>query len=273
MTLSRWRITIAIMLSLTASAAAPRLEARVHFLHGWEGGDPILLYYRITNKERLEPKTLRAGALPIKRFGTIEAFGKRELEIIVEPKLGLDVTFDTLTIDGSKVSVKPSRVLYLKPKTEFEINYERMEQLPNKSLFLGMRIFNDSPKTVVIEKILYAPKGVSSDRVLINEKFDPAFFSTLETWARNGGVGVPKGTTLKNSSALGLKVAPGKAFGAAVVNASFQKAFSCEAKNVRRDPKLRFDTAYLSPIIIYRVGEGQPQSYPIPDQIIADLCP
>ncbi len=263
----------ALLLLLSANAAAPTLERRVHFLNGWEGGEPMLLYYRFPTEPKLEVKSVRVAGLPIERFDVVDAFGKRELEITVKMRPGLDVTFDSVVLNGQPVPVAPTRVLYLKPKEPFQINYERLEQLPNRTLFLGMQIFNDSSQTVTIDKILYAPKGVASDRVLISSSYDAAFFKNLETWVLTGGAGLPKATKLLNSSALNLRVPPSKGFGAAIVAASFQKAYSCKAKNAARDPTLRFDTAYLSPIVVYRVGKGQAQFYPIPDQIIADICP
>jgi hypothetical protein len=259
----------------------------VHFLHEWEGGDPWQLYYEIPqplvpndpfggqskSNTNNDIKNVSITGLPLKNWRIVDAFGKRNLELNINPKVGLDLTFNSLKINGSSVAVAPTRVLYLKPKTKYPLSYQRLQQQPSDALFLAMQIFNDSPETISIEKILFAPSGVSADRVLVNPRYESNFFSNIESWLLNPTKGTPSGTKLENSSTLNLKVLPSRGFGAAIVASSFKNAFNCKLNKRPRDAGKRYDTFVSQPLIQYRIGNGKAQFFPIPDQIVADICP
>ncbi len=274
-----------VLFGVTALAAAPKLEARVHFIHGWEGGDAVQLYYDFTDElvtndpfgakpaTDSTPKTVSVAGLPLKSWKIVNAFGKKSIELNVAMKAGLDVSFSSLKINGSNVSVAPSRVLYLKPQAKYPISYERLQQQPNERLFLAMQIFNDSPETVTIEKIIYAPKTVSSDKVLINPKYDSSFFAQLERWVAAETPTLPSGSSIMNSTKLNLKILPSRGFAAAIIADSLTKKFSCSTNKRPRDPRKRYDTFVANPIIQYKIGSSKSAFYAIPDQIIDDICP
>ncbi len=275
-----------VLLGMTALAApAPKLEPRVHFVHGWEGGDPLRLYYEIP--QPLVPndpfggkpspntgsdiKTVLVTGLPLKSWRIMDAFGKRNLELEVSLKAGLDTTFSSLKINGSSVAVAPSRVLYLKPLQKYPLSYERLQQQPNERLFLAMQIFNDSPETIFVDKILFAPKGVSSDKVLVNPRYESSFFRQLEQWMTGGSKTVPQGSSTLDANALNLKILPSRGFGLAIIGSSIK--LSCNNSPRLRDSGKRYDTFISQPIIVYRLGAGKATYFPIPDQIITDICP
>ncbi len=275
-----------VLLGMTALAApAPKLEPRVHFVHEWEGGDPLRLYYEIP--QPLVPndpfggkpspntgdniKTVAVTGLPLKSWRIMDAFGKRNLELEVNVKAGLDTTFSSLKINGSSVAVASSRVLYLKPLQKYPLSYERLQQQPNERLFLAMQIFNDSPETIFVDKILFAPKGVSNDKILMNPRYDSTFFRKLEQWMSGSSPSLPEGSSLVSSNALNLKILPSRGFGVAIVGSSIK--LSCKGSPRLRDANKRYDTFISQPVIQYRLGAGKPTLYPIPDQIITDVCP
>jgi hypothetical protein len=279
------RLCLLLLLGLGAVAApAPTLEPRVHFVHGWEGGDPLSLFYEIpqplvpnaplgtkTGSSSLQIKSVAVSGLPLLGWGVVQPFSRRELELKVNLKTGLDASFSSLKLNGTSVGVAPSRVLYLKEQTTYPLSFEKLEQQPNERLFMAMRIFNDSPETITIEKILYAPDSVSSAKVLVQPKYDSEFFRAVEKWVSGESKAYPSGASLENSNKLNFKVLPSRGFGAAIVDASV--AYSCKTRKRPRDPAKRYDTFVSQPIIVYRVGQNKPQMYPIPDQIIADICP
>jgi hypothetical protein len=272
-----------LMLGVTALAApAPKLEPRVHFVHGWESGDPVSLFYQIP--QDLVPnepfgtktggdaiKSVSVSGLPLLGWGLVNSFGRRELELKVALKAGLDAKFSSLKINGSNVAVAPTRVLYLKPESLYPISFEKLEQQPNERLFMAMRIFNDSPDTVFIDKILFAPEGVTNNKVLVQPKYDSEFFRDLEKWVAGERKTYPNGAKLENSNALNVKILPSRGFGAAIVDSSIK--YSCKTRKRSRDPAKRYDTFFSQPVVVYRVGNGKAKFYPIPDQIIADICP
>ena len=272
----------ALLLGVAALAApAPKLEPRVHFVHEWEGGDPLRLYYEIPQplvpndpfgaKPSPNNDIVSVTGLPLKSWRIMDAFGKRNLELEISLKTGLDITFSSLKINGSSVAVAPSRVLYVKPLQKYPLSYERLQQQPNERLFLAMQIFNDSPETIFIDRIIFAPKGVSSDQVLVNPRYDSTFFGKLEQWMSSSSKTLPEGSSLANSNALKLKILPSRGFGLAIIGASIK--FSCNNRPRLRDTAKRYDTFISQPLLQYRLGAGKAMLYPIPDQIIADICP
>ncbi len=261
-----------LLIGTIGIAAAPiQLESRVHFVHEWEGGDGIKLYYPISDGADI--KSVVISGLPLKSWRVLKPFRKFELELVVNIKPGLDTTFSRLQINGSSVYVAPSRVFYFKPLVKYALSYEKLEQEPTNALFIAMQIFNDSADTLTIEKILYAPKGVSADRVLIHPRYDSKFFLKIEDWLRSGAKGYPAGVTLENAMQLNLKILPSRGFAAAIVTASFATQYNCKLGQRPRDIRKRYDTLVAQPIIQYRIGTGKSLFYPIPDQIIADICP
>jgi hypothetical protein len=223
--------------------------------------------------------------LKVRSWQLFEAFGKPLLEIDFEPKPGDDVNFETIQIKDTRgrefaVNVGPNRVMYLKPKPKYELNFELLEQIPNTRLYLAMQFFNDSSQTVTINRIIYAPKIASTNRILLNPAYDSIWFTKLEIWSRalvtGSGVLPPLPDKAKYADAnnLNLKISPSRGFSAAIVEPSLKAKYSClrlpAAK--RPDPKIRQDNAYLQAVIEYRVGTGPKQLYPIPDSIQTDVC-
>jgi hypothetical protein len=264
------------LLALLGNPASP-LEPRVHFLHAAISGDPMLVYYEVTAP--FELKSVKIAGVPIKSWQFVTAFQKHSLEIELVTKPGLNAEWDRLEVIDSSgkpraLSVAPSRAMTVPEKPSYELDYERMEQQPSSRLYLGLRIFNDSAQTVTMDEFIYAPFKVSANRVLVNPRYDGQWFTKLEAWVRGtGGTPLPQGARLMDSSKLRLKILPSRGFSAAIVAQSFKPAFSCLRAGVKRDPQKRVDSAVLQPVIQYRVGSGKPQFYPIPDTILADLCP
>lgn len=273
-----------LLLCAALAAPTPILEPRVHFVHGWEGGDAVVLFYQIpqelvpktgfgaqSGSSALEVKSVSASGLPMQGWNIVKSFGKSEIGLNIKFKAGLDSSFSSLKVNGAAVNVAPSRVLYLKPLSSYPLSFEKLEQQPNDRLFMAMRIFNDSSQTITIDKILFAPTGVSSGKVLVNPKYDSEFFRNLEKWVSGEGKSFPAGSSLENANKLDLKILPARGFGAAIVDQSIQ--YSCKTRKRERDPSKRYDTFFSQPIVVYRVGNGKAQFYPIPDQIVADICP
>ena len=122
-------------------------------MYGFETGDPVRVYYE--RKQKLEFKTVRVPGLTLKRWGYLTAFGKDLLELEFKITPNMDAEFDSIVVTDSKnltqkIAVGPSRIMYLKPKKDYEINFELLEQIPNQRLFLAINLFNDSAKTVTI---------------------------------------------------------------------------------------------------------------------------
>jgi hypothetical protein len=270
---------VALLATLTfLSAAAERgvLEPRVHLVHGDPKGDPLLVYYEV--KQPLELKSVTVTGLPIQSWRFVTAFSKRSLEIEITPKTGLNLEWNALQVVDAQnrkrtFAVAPSRAMTIAQRDAYEINYERMEQQPSSKLYMGLRVFNDSPQPVIVEKFIYAPNAAATNRILVQPNYNPRWFTQLEAWTKQNGGALPEGSSLMNSSALNLTILPSRGFSAAIVAQSFKPEFSCARAGVKRVPGKRVDSAYLQPVIQYRVGNGKPLFYPIPDAIIADLCP
>ncbi len=243
----------------------------MYLLYGFETGDPVRVYFERIQK--LEFKTVRVPGLSLKHWDYLTAFGKDllELEFKIEPNM--DAEFDSIVVTDSKnvtykLFVGSSRILYLKPKKEYEINFEVMEQIPNQRLFLGINMFNDSSKPVTIEQLIYAPKTAITNQILLNPKYDPKWFPKLEAWSKtNNAAALPAGSHFANSSNLNLKLEPGKGFSAAVVAASFQAKLLCQ-----KGLNAKLEAVFLQPVVKYRVGSGKSQLYPIPDNVQANVC-
>jgi hypothetical protein len=284
-------ISSVILLMTAFSAPAPRINnwliPKLHFVLGFETGEPVQMYFQRTpafEAQKLEIKSVTVPGLKVRSWQLLEAFGKPLLEIDVQPKPGDDVNFDSIQISDSKhtyiVSVGPNRVMYLKPKAKYELSFEVLEQIPNNRLYLAMQFFNDSSQTVTINRIIYAPTIASTNRILLNPAYDSTWFTKLELWSRalvkDAGLLPPLPDKAKYADAnnLNLQIAPSRGFSAAIVEPSLKAKYSClrlpAAK--RPDPKIRRDNAYLQSVIEYRVGTGPKQLYPIPDAIQTDVC-
>jgi hypothetical protein len=263
------------------------LVPKMHFIFGYEQGEQVQMYFQRTpafNAKKLEIKSVTVPGLKVRSWQLFEAFGKPLLELGFEPKPGDDVNFDTIQISDNKqtytVSVGPNRVMYLKPKAKYELGFEVLEQIPNSRLYLAMQFFNDSSQTVTINRIIYAPKIASTNRILLNPAYDSTWFTKLELWSRALVKDVdllpplPDKATYANANNLNLQIKPSRGFSAAIVEPSLKAKYSClrlpAAK--RPDPKIRRDNAYLQAVIEYRVGSGPKQFYPIPDSIQTDVC-
>ncbi|MFN3267270.1 MAG: hypothetical protein ACK41E_10595 [Deinococcales bacterium] len=266
------------------AAPIPKLEPRVHFVHGWEGGDPVTLFYEIPQElvpktgfgaqagsSALEIKSVTVAGLPIQGWNIVNSFGKSEIGLNVKFKAGLDSHFSSLKVNGVNVGVAPTRVLYLKPEPTYPLSFEKLEQQPNERLFLAMRIFNDSSQTITIEKVLFAPQNVSSGKILLSPKYDSEFFRNLEKWVSGQTKSYPAGSSMQDANKLGLKILPSRGFSVAIVDQSIR--YSCQTRKRVRDPSKRYDTFISQPIVVYRIENSKPKFFPIPDQIIADICP
>ncbi len=264
-------LTLAISALASSSLNKPILEPRMYLLYGFETGDPVQLYFE--RSQKLEFKTVRVPDLTLKHWGYLTAFGKDllELEFKIEPNM--DAEFDSIIVTDSKnltqkIYVGPNRIMYLKPKKEYEISFEVMEQIPNQRLFLSINMFNDSAQNVTIEQLIYAPKTASTNQILLNPKYDPKWFSKLEAWSKtNNTAALPAGSNFANSSNLNLKLEPGKGFSAAVVAASFQEKLLC-----KKGLNAKLEAVFLQPVVKYRVGNGKSQLYPVPDNVQANVC-
>ena len=260
----------------------------MHFVSGYEQGEAVQMYFQRTaafDAQKLEIKNVSVPGLKLSSWQLFEAYGKPLLELDVEPKPGDDVNFDSLQIQDARgqtftVSVGPNRVMYLKPKPKYELSFELLEQIPNNRLYLAMQFFNDSPQTVTINRIIYAPSIASTNRILLNSAYDGAWFTKLELWSRalvndvNLLPPLPDKAKYADANNLNLQIKPSRGFSAAIVEPSLKAKYSClrlpAAK--RPDPKIRRDNAYLQSVIEYRVGTGPKQFYPIPDAIQTDVC-
>lgn len=248
------------------------LEPKMHLLHGFE--DNLVIAYfqrnRVLEFSKLEITSLNGKPLRLKPWRTFRAFRQDLLEVTFDLRPGDDFEFDTLTLilkDGSKraVYVGPNRVLYLKPKPKYAISFERAEQVVSDRLYLGMQVFNDSGQAITIDRIEYAPSQASAQQILLEPRYDPSWFDQIEAWAQNER-GLPERTKLANPNRLGLVLQPSRGFSAAITSTSIKAQYSCKT-NFKR-----LDTAFLQALIVYRVGNGAQQTYPIPDDILADVC-
>jgi hypothetical protein len=258
-------------------ASTDVLVPRMHLVYGHESGDPVRLYFDL--KRPLEPKDVKIAGLKLREWRVLTAFGKPSLELTVDMKPGLDTEFDTITLKMPSGTVRavagPNRVIYLKPRDRYEISFERMEQLPNQRLYLGMRIFNDADQIITIERIIYAPKAASTNQMLINPAYEDEWFDQLERWSKAGtsaSSALPRGAKWMDAGKLNLRVQASRGFSAAIVESSFKPAFSCLRKGVPPNPNKRRDSAFLQGLIQYRVGNGLLQTYPIPDDVMAEVC-
>lgn len=282
-----------VLTVMAQSNPAPRTVTdwfvpKLHFIYGFEHGDPVRVYFERTkafDDAKLEIKGVSVPGVKVRSWRSLEAFSKPLFEVEFALKPGDDVDFDALRIQDAKgqeyaVRVGPNRVMYLKPKEQYEINFEVMEQLPNERLYLGMRVFNDSSQTVTIDRIVYAPKAAATNQILLNPAYDPAWFRKLEVWSqalvKGGGLlpPLPERAKYADAGKLNLKIAPSFGFSAAIVEPSLKPNYSCLRTPAaqKTDPAKRRDNAYLLGAIEYRVGSGPKQWYPLPDQIFADVC-
>jgi hypothetical protein len=264
-------VLLAFSVSINQSPNKPILEPRMYLLNGFENGDPVLMYFERIQKP--EFRTVRVPGLTLKHWDYLTAFGKDLLELEFKITPNMDAKFDSVVVTDSKnvtqkIYVGPSRIMYLKPKKDYEISFEVMEQIPNQRLFLSINFFNDSSKPVTIEQLIYAPKTASTNQILLNPNYDPKWFSKLEAWSKtNNNTALPAGSNFANSSNLNLKLEPGKGFSAAVVAASFQAKLLCQ-----KGLNAKLEAVFLQPVVKYRVGNGKSQLYPIPDNVQANVC-
>ena len=269
--LSSLFLILAFGMLVFSSPAKPILEPRMYLLYGDETGDPVRVYFE--RKQKLEWKNVSVPGLELKRWGFLTAFGKDLLELEFKIKAGMDSEFDSVIVTDTKgmtqkIFVGPSRILFLKPKKDYEINFEVMEQIPNQHLFLGINLFNDSASTITIEQLIYAPRAASTNQILLNANYDPRWFNKLEAWSKtNETTAPPTGSRFANSSNLNLKLSPGKGFSAAVVAPSFQAKLLC-----KEGLNAKLESVFLQAVVKYHVGNGKPQLYPIPDNVQANVC-
>ena len=279
------------MLMTVFSAPSPTIRTwlvpKMHFVLGFENSEPVQMYFQRTpafDAKKLEIKRITVPGLNVRSWQLFEAFGKPLLEIDFQPKPGDDVNFEGIQISDGKqtytVNVGPNRVMYLKPKLKYELTFDVLEQIPNSRLYLAMQFFNDSPQTVTINRIIYAPTIASTNRILLNPAYDSTWFTKLELWSRaqvndvNLLPPLPDKAKYADANNLNLQIKPSRGFSAAIVEPSLKAKYSClrlpAAK--RPDPKVRQDNAYLQAVIEYQVGTGPKQLYPIPDAIQTDVC-
>lgn len=246
------------------------LEPKMHLLHGFDSSEPVLAYWRVRTTFAL--KSLEVKGLRLQSWQFVRASKQDFLEVVFALKPGDDHEFDSLALtlkDGSKRNeyVGPNRVLYLKPKASYEISFERTEQVSFERLYLGMQVFNDSSKAITIEQIVYAPSKAATNKIIVS-RYDPAWFDQLERWVGGPENVLPSHAKFLDSRKLNLILLPSRGFSAAIVRNSILAKFNCGDR-----PRVgRLDSAFLQVLIVYRVGKGPKQVYPIPDEILADVC-
>lgn len=267
---------LALLLALTVAApllAAPEaalLEQRMQLL---TGSGAVTVRYVVL--KAFKPSSLRIPNATVEGWQFTSDDSVKYLELTLKLKAGLDLQWHTLEIGDGKskrtVEVGPSRVIWVDATLPHPINFERIEQQFGRQLgqrpYWGVRIFNDSPQTVTLERLIYAPRSVISGRIALQTRYDPEWFSRLGMWAANPDQALPGNSSIVNAEAIKLEVLPSRGFSLAILGLSFKPLTAC------KQPTARASQPYLQPVLQYRVGNGRARLYPLPDTITALLCP
>jgi hypothetical protein len=272
-----WIVVLSALIGFASSAPIPPwLAPKIHLVKGFES-DPAIVQFDL--RAPLKIKSIGVDLrLRVEGFEQLTAFGKTLLEIRLIPQPGADVEFDTITITdttGVKMQVKvgPNRVLYLKPGQDDSVKFEEVvmiQAVPN-GLFAAMRVFNDNPSDLIVDRIIYAPSALSTNRVLLRDSYDTAWMGKLDAWSQrvaDGGSAVtpPEGARFADATHLNVSVKPSRGFSFAVVAPSLKPGVLCPTGASNRV------SAYLLPVVEYHIAGGPRQRFPIPTDVITDLC-
>lgn len=252
------------------------LEPKIHLVNGNET-DPAILQFEL--RRPLEVKAVNIDPrLRVVGFERLNAFGKKLLEIRLIPQPGADVEFDAITVMDAKsnktrVSVGPNRVLYLKPGLDDSVKFEEvvMIQAPPNGLLAAMRVFNDNPNDLTVDRIIYAPSALASNRVLVRASYDTAWMDKLDAWSQrvaDGGSDAtpPEGASFADALKLEVSVKPSRGFSFAIVAPSLKPGVLCGKRAGKRV------SAYLLPVVEYHIAGGSRQRFQIPSEVITEFC-
>ena len=267
---------LAALLCLTLAApllAAPEtalLEPRLYLV---TGSAAVTISYVVLNA--FKPSAVRIPGATLERWQLITEDGVKRLELTLKLKAGQDLEWHSLEVSDAKskrtLEVGWSRAVWADAATKHPISFERIEQQFASQLgqrpYWGVRIFNDSAQTVTIERLIYAPRFVSSARIALQTRYDPEWFTRLGAWAANPEQALPGNSSIVGADAVKLRVLPSRGFSLALLGLSFKPLAAC------RSPLARASQPYLQPVLQYRVGSGTARLYPLPDTITALLCP
>ena len=268
------RLVALLCLTLAAPLfAAPEtklLEPRIQLV---TGSGAVTVRYVVLNA--FQPSNVRILGATLDRWQFSTDDGVTYLELTVKLRTGQDLEWHTVEISDAKskrsVEVGPSRAVWADAATKHPISFERIEQQFGRQLgqrpYWGVRIFNDSAQTVTLERLIYAPRAISSGRIALQTRYDPEWFSRLGAWAANPDQALPGNSSIVSSDAIKLEVLPSRGFSLAILGLSFKPLSAC------KQPAARASQPYLQPLLQYRVGKSAARMYPLPDTITALLCP
>jgi hypothetical protein len=275
--MKRWAGVLLVLIGFASSAPTqPWFTPKIHLVNG-SAAEPALVQFEL--RQPLEIKAVSISPrLHVPSFEQINAFGKKLLEIRLIPQPDADVEFDSITVTDMKgvqtrVPVGPNRVLYLKPGRDESVKFEEvvMIQAPPNGLFAAMRVFNDNPKDLIVDRIVYAPSALSTNRVLVRASYDTAWMGKLDVWSQkvaDGGSAVtpPEGASFADATKLNVRVKPSRGFSFAVVAPSLKPGVLCAKDSSHRV------SAYLLPVVEYHIAGGPRQRFAVPTEVITDLC-
>lgn len=268
------RLVALLCLTLAAPLlAAPEtalLEPRLQLV---TGSGAVTVRYVVL--KAFKPSSVRIPNATVERWQFTTEEGVQHLELTLKLNAGQDLEWHTLEISDAKskrsLEVGPSRVVWADAAIPHPISFERIEQQFGAQLgqrpYWGVRIFNDSAQTVTLERLIYAPRSVSSGRIALQTRYDPEWFSRLGAWAANPDQALPGNSSIVSADAIRLEVLPSRGFSLAILGLSFKPLSAC------RTPSARSSQPYLQPVLQYRVGNSPARLYPLPDTITALLCP
>jgi hypothetical protein len=273
----RWAVILCAFIGFAASAPVqPWFTPKIHLVNG-SAAEPALVQFEL--RAPLEIKFISINPrLHVQGFERINAFGKNLLEIRLIPQPGADVEFDSITITDTKgiqtsVQVGLNRVLYLKPGQDDSVKFEEvvMIQAPPNGLFAAMRVFNDNPKDLIVDRIIYAPNALSTNRVLVRASYDTTWMGKLDVWSQRVADGgnastPPEGASFADATRLNVSVKPSRGFSFAVVAPSLKPGVLCPKDSSNRV------AAYLLPVVEYHIVGGPRQRFAVPTEVITDLC-
>lgn len=255
---------------LMAAPEAPLLEPRLHLV---TGSGAVTVSYVVLNA--FKPSNVRIPGATLERWQFTTDDGVKRLELMLKLKAGQDLEWHTLEISNAKskrsLEVGWSRAVWVDAAMTHPISFERIEQQFGRQLgqrpYWGVRIFNDSAQTVTLERLIYAPRSVSSGRIALQTRYDPEWFSRLGAWAANPDQALPGNSSIVGADSISLAVLPSRGFSLAILGLSFKPSSAC------KQPAARSSQPYLQPVLQYRVGRSAARLYPLPDTITALLCP
>ena len=255
---------------LLAAPEAALLEPRMQLI---TASGAVTVRYVVLNA--FKPSNVRISNATVERWQFTTDDGVQHLELTLKLGAGQDLEWRKLEITEAKskrsLEVGWSRIVSVDAAMPHPISFERIEQQFGSQLgqrpYWGVRIFNDSSQTVTLERLIYAPRSVSSGRIALQTRYDPEWFSRLGMWAANPDQALPGNSSIVSAERIGLAVLPSRGFSLAILGLSFKPSTAC------KQPLARGSQPYLQPVLQYRVGSGKARLYPLPDTITALLCP